>query len=261
MESSASSLAPAQRPPPTSSGSFNGLQRPTHQLGAAQQVRAIGLAVGLRCHRCHGRQSPLPQARVLSQHHACCQRQLADVRASGHCRLALTKSARLEPLSPLPALQSPLRRPWGAHKEQLWSASIATSLTTSLLSLAAAAAALALGGPLAAPSMAAVAAQDLAAAEQSFQKSCVGCHAGGGNILQSGANLTLSDLERNGVNSEDSIYSLIYSGRGRMPGYGEACAPRGQCTFGPRLSDDEIRALAAFVLQSAAAGWSEAAAP
>eukprot|EP00850_Spirogloea_muscicola_P017815 SM000156S02171 [mRNA] locus=s156:230958:232905:- [translate_table: standard] len=184
MESSASSLALAQRPggpPPTSSGSSNGVQRPQHQLGAAQQVRNWAGAL---------------------------------------------------------------------HKEHLWSASIANSLPTSLLSLAAAAAALALGGPLAAPSMAAVAAQDSAAAEQSFQKSCVGCHAGGGNILQSGANLTLSDLERNGVNSEDSIYSLIYSGRGRMP-----------CTFGPRLSDDEIRALAAFVLQSAAAGWSEAAAP
>eukprot|EP00850_Spirogloea_muscicola_P011854 SM000075S21943 [mRNA] locus=s75:167568:169529:- [translate_table: standard] len=218
MESSASSLALAKRPggpPPICSGSYNGPQRPQHQLGAAQY------------------------------------RQLADVRASGHCRLAQCKSWRLEPLSPLPTLQSLLRRPLGAlHKEHLWSASIANSLMTYLLSLAAAAAALALGGPLAAPSMAAVAAPDLAAAGQSFQKSCVGCHAGGGNILQSEATLTLGDLERNGVNSEDSVYSLIYSGRGRMP-----------CTFGPRLSDDEIRALATFVLQSAAAGWSEAAAP
>lgn len=34
----------------------------------------------------------------------------------------------------------------------------------------------------------------------------------------------------------------------KMPGYGEACAPRGQCTFGPRLSAADIDMLAAFVL-------------
>jgi cytochrome c6 len=40
-----------------------------------------------------------------------------------------------------------------------------------------------------------------------------------------------------------------------MPGYGAECAPRGQCTFGARLSDADIASLAAFVAQQAAAGW------
>lgn len=40
-----------------------------------------------------------------------------------------------------------------------------------------------------------------------------------------------------------------------MPGFGTECAPKGQCTFGPRLSDDDIKSLADFVLAKAAAGW------
>ena len=40
-----------------------------------------------------------------------------------------------------------------------------------------------------------------------------------------------------------------------MPGYGEGCAPRGQCTFGARLSDADVDKLAAYVLEQAAAGW------
>ena len=46
-----------------------------------------------------------------------------------------------------------------------------------------------------------------------------------------------------------------------MPGFGAGCAPRGQCTFGPRLADDDIAALAAFVAAQAAAGWPAAASP
>lgn len=38
-------------------------------------------------------------------------------------------------------------------------------------------------------------------------------------------------------------------------GFGEGCAPKGQCTFGPRLSDDVIAQLADYVLQNAEEGW------
>ncbi len=40
-----------------------------------------------------------------------------------------------------------------------------------------------------------------------------------------------------------------------MPGYGEACAPKGACTFGARLDAEEIDALAAFVLERAGEDW------
>ncbi|XP_074565368.1 cytochrome c6, chloroplastic [Curcuma longa] len=88
-----------------------------------------------------------------------------------------------------------------------------------------------------------------------FQKACIGCHDMGGNILQPGATLFLKDLQRNGFDTEESIYNITYSGKGRMPGFGERCTPRGQCTFGPRLQEDEIKLLAEFVKLQADGGW------
>nr|AVY91771.1 cytochrome C6 [Saccharum hybrid cultivar SP80-3280] len=88
-----------------------------------------------------------------------------------------------------------------------------------------------------------------------FRKACIGCHDMGGNILQPGATLFLKDLERNGVAAEEELYNITYYGKGRMPGFGEKCTPRGQCTFGPRLSEDDIKLLASFVESQAENGW------
>jgi cytochrome c6 len=73
------------------------------------------------------------------------------------------------------------------------------------------------------------------------------------------ATLKLTDLQRNNTADPDAVYRVIYSGRGSMPGYGLECAPKLQCTFAKRLSDDEIRQLAAYVLDQAAADWPTAA--
>ncbi|KAL6351158.1 hypothetical protein AAG906_031744 [Vitis piasezkii] len=51
----------------------------------------------------------------------------------------------------------------------------------------------------------------------------------------------------NGVDTEEEIYRVTYYGKGRMPGFGENCTPRGQCTFGARLQEEEIKLLAEFV--------------
>ncbi|XP_010538625.1 PREDICTED: cytochrome c6, chloroplastic [Tarenaya hassleriana] len=88
-----------------------------------------------------------------------------------------------------------------------------------------------------------------------FQKACIGCHDAGGNIIQPGATLFTSDLQRNGVDTEEEIFRITYNGKGRMPGFGEKCTPRGQCTFGPRLQDEEIKLLAEFVKFQADKGW------
>lgn len=88
-----------------------------------------------------------------------------------------------------------------------------------------------------------------------FTSSCAGCHVGGGNIVKREATLSLDDLRKYGVDSPDALYSIIYSGRGSMPGYGKDCAPKGACTFGPRLADEEVKGLAEYVLQQAAQGW------
>uniref|UniRef100_A0A7N1A1N8 Cytochrome c-553 n=1 Tax=Kalanchoe fedtschenkoi TaxID=63787 RepID=A0A7N1A1N8_KALFE len=90
-----------------------------------------------------------------------------------------------------------------------------------------------------------------------FGTSCIGCHDAGGNIIQPGATLFAKDLERNGVNTEEEIYRITYYGKGRMPGFGEKCTPRGQCTFGPRLSEEDIKLLAEFVKLQADQGWKD----
>jgi len=87
----------------------------------------------------------------------------------------------------------------------------------------------------------------------------VGCHQNGGNILAGNATLFPDDLLRNGINGPDDLYRIIYSGKGKMPGYGADCAPRGACTFGPRLADDQVRGLAAYVQEQAEAKWGAAA--
>ncbi|KAF5729197.1 cytochrome c6 chloroplastic [Tripterygium wilfordii] len=92
-----------------------------------------------------------------------------------------------------------------------------------------------------------------------FRQACIGCHDGGGNIIQPGATLFLKDLQRNGVDSTEEIFRVTYYGKGRMPGFGESCTPRGQCTFGERLQDEEIKLLAEFVKLQADQGWANIA--
>lgn len=82
-----------------------------------------------------------------------------------------------------------------------------------------------------------------------------GCHSGGGNVVAAGATLFTGDLQRNGVADPESLYKLIYAGKNKMPGFGKECAPKGKCTFGPRLEDEEITALSAYVMERAAADW------
>ena len=93
------------------------------------------------------------------------------------------------------------------------------------------------------------------ASDELLNKTCAGCHAAGGNIVAAGATLFPQDLQRNGVNDVDTIYKLVYGGKNKMPGYGQDCQPRGQCTFGARLSDDEVRGLAEYVLEQSKLEW------
>ncbi|KAJ4845206.1 hypothetical protein Tsubulata_047199 [Turnera subulata] len=53
-------------------------------------------------------------------------------------------------------------------------------------------------------------------------------------------------------------FSQVFLKRGYnlwVQGFGENCTPRGQCTFGPRLKDEEIKLLAEFVKLQADQGW------
>lgn len=119
-----------------------------------------------------------------------------------------------------------------------------------------AAAALLFSAP-ASPALAADAAPDAAA----FSKSCAACHSGGGNVVNGAQTLRAGDLRRAGLLSSDpdadtaALAGVIERGRGTMYGFGDTCAPRGACTFGPRLDAATVAALASFVRQQALAGW------
>jgi len=77
-----------------------------------------------------------------------------------------------------------------------------------------------------------------------------------------GKGLSLSALETYGVDSEEAVADITYNGKNKMPGFGEGCTPQGQCTFGPRLSDEEVQAVAEYVLKVAQDdGWKNVAGP
>ena len=91
--------------------------------------------------------------------------------------------------------------------------------------------------------------------ESTFENTCAGCHAGGGNIVRRDATLQKEDLIKYGIGTPEALYDIIYSGKGSMPGYGQDCTPKGKCTFGKRLSDDEVKDLVQYVLNKAENGW------
>mmetsp|Transcript_33219 Transcript_33219/g.106055 ORF Transcript_33219/g.106055 Transcript_33219/m.106055 type:complete len:138 (+) Transcript_33219:13-426(+) len=93
------------------------------------------------------------------------------------------------------------------------------------------------------------------ATEALFEANCAACHAGGGNVVSRGKTLKMGDLEANASADMASLVRIIADGKGAMPGYGETCAPKGACTFGKRLSDDDIEVLAKYVLDQAQGGW------
>ena len=116
----------------------------------------------------------------------------------------------------------------------------------------------AIGATLAAAMAISAASPSVAFADGSgvFEAKCMGCHAGGGNVVvRNQKTLRREDLSLNDVYDETRIASLVEVGRGAMPGFGELCTPKGKCTFGPRLSDAEIREVSVYVMDEAKAGW------
>ena len=76
-----------------------------------------------------------------------------------------------------------------------------------------------------------------------FETNCAGCHPQGGNIIRRGKSLKLKALEKNGLETEAAIASLITLGKNNMSAYGD------------KLSADEIAALSQYVWEQAQQGW------
>ncbi len=79
--------------------------------------------------------------------------------------------------------------------------------------------------------------------QQIFAKNCAACHANGGNIIRRGKNLKKPALQRHKKDSIEAISTLVKEGKYAMPAYGD------------RLSEAEIEAVAAYVLEQAENNW------
>lgn len=86
-------------------------------------------------------------------------------------------------------------------------------------------------------------AEDTANGAKIFSVQCAGCHVNGGNIVRRGKTLKLKALNRNHVDSQDAIATLVTNGKNNMSAYKD------------RLTAKEIEDVAAYVLEQAEQGW------
>jgi len=88
-------------------------------------------------------------------------------------------------------------------------------------------------------------AADAAAGESIFSGNCAACHAGGQNVIMPEKTLEQAALEEylDGGANPASVVKQVTNGKNAMP------------AFGGRLSDDDIANVAAYVIQTAKAGW------
>jgi cytochrome c6 len=86
-------------------------------------------------------------------------------------------------------------------------------------------------------------AADTANGAKIFSVQCAGCHLNGGNIIRRGKNLKLKALKRNGMDNVEAIASIVANGKNNMSAYKD------------RLTEQEIQAVSAYVLEQAEKDW------
>ncbi len=78
---------------------------------------------------------------------------------------------------------------------------------------------------------------------QTFGANCAACHLGGRNAVNPAKTLQKADLEKYDMNSVENIVTQVTNGKNAMP------------AFKGRLTDEQISAVAAYVLEQSEAGW------
>lgn len=76
-----------------------------------------------------------------------------------------------------------------------------------------------------------------------FKANCAACHMGGGNIIIAHKTLKKQALEKYNMNSIAAIINQVTNGKSAMP------------AFRGRLSEQQIKEVAAFVLEKVETGW------
>ena len=78
--------------------------------------------------------------------------------------------------------------------------------------------------------------------KQVFDANCAACHFKGGNTINPSKTLKKEDLEKYNKFSADAIYDQDMKGAGAMPSFA-------------RLGEAKLRAVAAYIMEQAEAGW------
>jgi cytochrome c6 len=79
--------------------------------------------------------------------------------------------------------------------------------------------------------------------QQIFNANCSACHIGGNNVIIAAKTLKQEALERYGMNSLEAIIAQVTNGKNAMP------------SFKNRLTESEIAAVSAYVLNQSEKGW------
>jgi cytochrome c6 len=76
-----------------------------------------------------------------------------------------------------------------------------------------------------------------------FSANCAACHMNGNNVVNAAKNLKAETLKQYSMDSEAAIVTQVTNGKNAMP------------SFKSKLSDEQIKAVAAYVLDQSAKGW------
>lgn len=76
-----------------------------------------------------------------------------------------------------------------------------------------------------------------------FNANCAACHSGGMNVVMAPKNLKQETLKQYGMDSVEAISNQVRNGKNVMP------------AFKSKLSEEEITAVADYVLAQADKGW------
>jgi len=76
-----------------------------------------------------------------------------------------------------------------------------------------------------------------------FNANCAACHMGGNNVILPSKTLKKEALDKYAMNSLEAVKTQVTKGRNAMP------------AFAGRLTEDQIAAVSAYILEQAQKGW------
>lgn len=96
---------------------------------------------------------------------------------------------------------------------------------------------------IARPALADASTETIAQGAKVFSANCAACHMNGNNVIAANKNLKSAALKQYGMDSAEAIITQVTNGKNAMP------------SFKGKLNDEQIKAVAAYVLNKSASDW------